>query len=425
MSMNHQPDHRRIQPGILQGEMTAPPSKSVSHRLLIMGALSEKECTISEVLLSDDIQITLDALRKMGFNWIRKSNQIHFTGRRETPEGLSRIFLGNSGTTARLLTAVAVTLPGQYILYGTPRLEERPMKPLLDALQKLGAEIRHHNGFLPVEISGKSIRGAPVEIDASLSSQYISGLMLMAPLTENGLEIVPIGDGVSVPYIHLTASLMKEAGISLTTGEQRIGIPGSQKYNLKAAGVEGDYSSISSFAVGAGISGGDVMIKNLNRYSCQGDRMIFTLLEQAGARVEWRDTVVRVSAEKLSGIDVNMRDYPDIVPSAAIMALFASGSSRFRQVEHLRHKETDRLRALAENISRLNGNAVIEGTDLIISPAELKGALLPTYNDHRMAMSFALVGLKIPEVSIMDPGCVEKSFPEFWTIFDRLNQIER
>ncbi|MBN2367072.1 MAG: 3-phosphoshikimate 1-carboxyvinyltransferase, partial [Calditrichaeota bacterium] len=313
--MSAQPSHLLIHPGILKGRISAPPSKSISHRLLIMGALSGENCTINNILMSEDIEITLNALAGMGFQWILNKNQVNFTGNRIVPEKEVRIFLGNSGTTARLLAAIAAAIPGKYHFSGTKRLQERPMQPLLKALENLGADIRHNRGFLPLQVSGKQLNGGKIEIDASVSSQFISGLMMMAPLMQRGLEILPINSAVSVPYIKLTINLMKQAGITVQEQDPLIIIPGQQKFELGKCRVEGDYSSASYFAVGAAISGGDVLIENLNRHSVQGDRKILSILAEAGADISWQNSAVRISARRLNGIDTDMKDVPDIVPS--------------------------------------------------------------------------------------------------------------
>jgi 3-phosphoshikimate 1-carboxyvinyltransferase len=416
-------NHRLIQPGIMDGVLPAPPSKSASHRLLIMGALSGSRCTISNVLLSEDVRITIQALRKMGFQCILRGNNLTFSGNRIIPERPQEIFLGNSGTSARLLTAIAAAIPGNYIFQASPRMVERPMMPLLDALLELGADIRHSGGSFPVKIRGRSLSGGKIEVDAALSSQFISALMIIAPLTQAGLTIVPMSTLVSEPYIELTADLMRESGIEVTYHEKSIHIEGQQNYQTRQNRVEGDYSSASYFAVGAAITGGEVIIQNLNQNSVQGDRIILELLQQAGASIRWNEQNVSIKGTPLLGIDADMKNHPDVIPSATILALFAGSPSRLQHVEHLRYKESDRLQVLLDNIRLLQGDISLQESDLIIKPAQLTGARLPVYNDHRMAMSFALAGLKIPGISIENPACVQKSFPEFWEYFDKLVRL--
>jgi len=427
MISNRQNKHKpvpyyEIKPGKIQGLLHAPPSKSVSHRLLILGALTGRPSQIHNVLFSEDILITLNALRKIGFQWERQENTIFFSGKREQPTGVATIDLGNSGTSARLLTAIAAGFPGEYLFRGSPRMLERPMSPLIDALINLGVSLEHHDGYLPLKIKGTRITGGKVTVDTSQSSQFLSALMMLAPLTRDGLEISRTGSVVSESYIQLTREMLKSAGIQIQQKDDQVIIPGDQKYQLTKAKVEGDYSSASYFAVGAAISSGAVCIENLLRNSVQGDRAILDILKKAGAKVFWRDEQVCIEAKNLKGIDINMNSQPDLVPTLAVMSLFGKGESRLRAIEHLRFKETDRLKAIMDNILKLNGKISLEENDLIIEPAPLSGTTLPTFNDHRIAMSFALAGLRIPGIKIENPGCVNKSFPEFWDYFESLKQ---
>ena len=412
--------HRDIIAGKMQGELSAPPSKSISHRLLIIAALSGKKCRIDNVLRSEDLQITLQALSKMGFIIEDMGTTIIFSGERQLPAQPVQIDFGNSGTSARLLTAVAACLPGDYILTGSPRMQQRPMKSLLDALSSAGVKLESNHGFLPVTLQGGKLRGGEVTIDTGHSSQFLSALMLVAPFTEKGFHITASGELASAGYVELTAALQRKYGIELRWQDQTVSIRGSQKYQIERAVVEGDYSNISYFVIGAAISGGEVQIGGLEKNSAQGDRVILQLAEKAGASIRWLKDRVTIKGQTVRGIDENMNSCPDLVPSMAVLALFADTPSRFRQVGHLRYKESDRLAAIIENIRRLQGKAYLEQDDLLILPSVLAGASLPTYNDHRIAMSFAMAGLRIPGIRIEDPECVQKSFPEFWQYFDRL-----
>lgn len=411
---------RTIQPGILKGELVAPPSKSISHRLLIIAALSGRKCQIGNFLKSEDTLITLHALQKMGFVLERRENRILFKGHREVPTQPVHIDCGNSGTSARLLTAVAAYLSGEFIITGSPRMQQRPMKPLIDSLIATGAHIDHQQGFLPITVHGGHLQGGEVEIDASLSSQFISALMLVAPCTRQGYRIVPQGIIASKAYLELTAQLLKKYGIENIYRDNCISVAGSQKYQMDQAIVEGDYSNISYFVTGAALSGGEVRIKGLAQDSAQGDRYILSLAEKAGAKVSWFKEWVQIKSDRLSALDENLNDCPDLVPSLAVMALFSKGSSRFRNVGHLQYKESNRLAAIVQNIQKLGGRAVIENNDLIVQPATLKGTTLSSFKDHRIAMSFAMVGLRVPGITIEDPACVEKSFPKFWHYLDQL-----
>jgi len=409
-----------IKPGVMRGEVTAPPSKSVSHRMLILAAISGKKCEVHNLLLSEDIYITVNALKAMGYGLELQGNTAYLSGKREIPDEIREIYFGDSGTSARLLTAVAGAQPGKYLLDGSPRMRQRPMEPLIHALQKLGVSIKHRNGYLPIKIEGRILQGGEVEIDVSQSSQYLSALMLIGPLTESGLRIIPSMNMASKSYSDLTLSMLRENNIAILQDEKSIFIEGNHRPIIQQGRVEGDYSSAAYFAVGSAISGGRVYIKGIRKDSKQGDHMVLDFLEKAGAKVRWDDTGVHITGNKLKGISVNMNSYPDLVPTVAIIALFTKGISRFQQVSHLKIKESDRLNAIVTNITGLGGSANIDGTDLVIQPKSLKGTFIRTFNDHRIAMSFALVGLRVPEVRIENPDCVKKSFPDFWTIFEQL-----
>jgi 3-phosphoshikimate 1-carboxyvinyltransferase len=246
---------------------------------------------------------------------------------------------------------------------------------------------------------------------------------MLAPLTDQGLEISVSGSVVSQSYVQLTAAILKQVGIRIQHNEKVYFIPGHQNYQIKQAKVEGDFSSASYFAVGAAMSGGTICINNLHRDSKQGDRLVLDILKKAGANVFWKNQQVHIEAGDLIGIDEDMNSQPDLVPTIAIMSLFGKEKSRLRAIEHLRFKETDRLQALIDNIRKLTGKISMDHNDLIIEPVPLLGATLPTFNDHRIAMSFALAGLRIPGIKIENPECVNKSFPKFWHNFENLTKI--
>ena len=239
-------------------------------------------------------------------------------------------------------------------------MQQRPMKPLLDALSSAGVTLESHRGFLPVTIQGGKLRGGEVTIDTGHSSQFLSALMLVAPCTEKGFQITASGEVASAGYVELTAALQRKYGIDLQWQNQTVSIRGSQKYQIERAAVEGDYSNISYFVIGTAISGGEVQIGELERNSAQGDRIILQLAEKTGASIHWSKDRVIIKGQTVRGIDENMNSCPDLVPSMAVLALFADAPSRFRQVGHLRYKESDRLTAIIENIRRLQGKAYLQ-----------------------------------------------------------------
>lgn len=414
--------YRPVLPGIMHGTVSPPPSKSISHRMLILGALSNKAFTIRRLLKSEDIDITWHALKKMGFGIELVDDTIQFSGKREIPSDPVHIFLGNSGTSARLLLAVAAHLPGEFIFDGTSRMRQRPMAPLIRALSSLGVTIEDRDGYLPIKISGGTITGTEVHIDASKSSQFLSALLLISPFLNKSLKIFTSKHVASGAYVDLTISILEKCGIKLQRSRNSYLIEAGQKVKVGDVMIEGDYSSAAYFAAGATISGGEVFIENIMPNSWQGDQIILEIAEHSGAEVMWKNNGVTVKGHIQQEIDRDMHNFPDLVPTVAVMALFAPRSSRFQNVQQLRFKESDRLAAIIENIERLQGCAIMDKNDLIIKPKPLRGTKILTHDDHRIAMSFALAGLKIPKVFVENPDCVKKSFPAFWEHMDRLVQ---
>jgi len=259
-----------------------------------------------------------------------------------------------------------------------------------------------------------------VTVDASQSSQFVSALMLIAPHTSQGLKISIDGPIASESYIHLTRSILEYAGLTVKLNRDNIEIPGRQSYKLDKVAVEGDYSSISYFAVGAAISMGDITIQNLSSKSAQGDRAILDIIKSAGGKISHQKGSCRIIAQTLKGFEVEMVNYPDLVPAAVILALFCEGNSRILNIEHLQYKESNRIQAIITNVENLGGYCKLEGKDLVIHPRPLRGGLIKTFNDHRIAMSFAILGLRVPNIKIENPDCVRKSYPDFWEDFARV-----
>jgi 3-phosphoshikimate 1-carboxyvinyltransferase len=413
-----------IKNAVLTGTISVPPSKSVTHRLLIINALSQKTATLKHPLVSEDTVITVKGLQKLGYQIrLNKNNAIFKGWNKNTGENVF-IDVKNSGTSARLLTAVASISGVNCVIDGSERMRQRPMKPLIEALTSLGASLNHNNGYLPISLQQANLSGGMVEIDATKSSQFVSAIVLIAPLVPETVTIRHHGKVASKPYLDLSLSLMQNSGIVLKNNPEEIVIPGDQTYTPINTRVEGDFSSAGYFLVGAAITGGKVKCKNINAASVQGDKIILEILKNSGARITVREDTIEVQADsELDSIDFDMQNYPDLVPTVAILSLFTRGKSRLRNVLILRFKESDRIRSIIENIGRLGGNAFLNGPDLIIKSGKLKGASLETYSDHRIAMSFALVGLKVPGVKILNPACVHKSYPNFWSDLEKLSKL--
>ncbi|HEU5181434.1 MAG TPA: 3-phosphoshikimate 1-carboxyvinyltransferase [Candidatus Polarisedimenticolia bacterium] len=409
--------------GAVDADLVAPPSKSVTQRLLILGALASGVSRIVQPLDADDTRVMAEALRAVGIGIGQGARawEIRGGGGRLPSPGAS-VDAGSAGTAARFLTALLCLGRGRYLLDGSPRMRERPIQPLVDALRELGARIRYlgTRGSPPLEILAEGLRGGRVSIRAGMSSQYLSALLLVAPRAAGALRIAPEGEIASAPYLRLTAQVMVRFGIELQEPAPLSFSVEPQDFAGRELRVEGDYSSAGYFFAAAAITGGQVRVSNLQPDSAQADRGILEVLEKMGCKVIAQGEGVALSGGELEAADCNLSGMPDAAPTLAVTALFARGRSRFTGLSTLRVKETDRVAALARELARL-GAEIREGPDFLeIQPRPLQGASIETYEDHRMAMSFALAGLRIPGVIIRDPGCVSKSFPEFWEAFAKL-----
>lgn len=401
-----------------------PGSKSYSHRTAIAAALSDGICHISNYLNSDDTNFTLGALEQLGI--IIENNDdnllVHGRGGNFDP-GPKSVYLGNSGTSMRLLTAVAALGPGPYEFSGTSRMHERPVGELVSALRQIGVFARtvKNNGCPPVVVRGGKIAGKTVSVDCGKSSQYLSGLLLMAPCTQNGLEITVTRGPVSRPYVEMTLDIMSRFGIACERqGYTVFRVPGGQSYAAGKYAVEPDCSQAGYFWAAAAICRGRVKVAGIGPDTRQGDVRFVEILEKMGCRINHEADGISVTGAGLSAVDADMADMPDLVPTLAVVAAFAEGTTIIRNVAHLREKESDRLAAVSGELQKMGIHAQITGDGLSIRGGIPRGAPIDTHDDHRIAMSFAVAGLAVPGILISDPGCVEKSFPGFWEVFERL-----
>ncbi len=406
--------------------VSVPGSKSYTHRMLIAAALSDGMCTIKNALVSEDTRFTMEALKQMGIRIEANSSDVRVYGKGGCLEPCNTpIHLGNSGTSMRLLTAVAALGQGTYTLTGTARMEKRPIKDLLDALQQIGVKARslNDNGCPPVEITGATIRIAQVDINCQKSSQYLSALLLIAPCTHKGLEIHVTGGPVSRPYVDLTIDLMKTFGIQLDReGYRKFKVPGEQAYRAGKYVVETDCSQAAYFWSAAAIGGAQIKVTGVNADSAQGDVRFIDLLQQMGCRVYRESDGIGVAGGPLRAIEADLADMPDQVPTLAVVAAFARGTTVIKNVAHLKSKESDRLTATVTELKKMGIEAACTENALVVRGGKPKGSIIDTYNDHRIAMSFAIAGLNVPGVCIRNEGCVEKSFPAFWQVFEGLYQ---
>jgi 3-phosphoshikimate 1-carboxyvinyltransferase len=407
-------------------KVSVPGSKSYTHRMLIAAALSDGICSIKNALISEDTQFTIEALKQMGVQIEGRGDDMRIYGGGGCLGACAApIYLGNSGTSMRLLTGVAALGKGTYTLTGTDRMQMRPIKDLLDALQLIGVKARSlkDNDCPPVEVTAATISKDKVDINCQKSSQYLSALLLMAPCTPNGLEIRVTGGPVSRPYVDLTVELMKAFGLRVERDNYRLfKVPGQQIYQAGEYSVEADCSQAAYFWAAAAITGAEIKVGSVSADSFQGDVHFADLLQQMGCRAFKESDGIRVCGAPLSAIEADLADMPDQVPTLAVVAAFAKGTTVIKNVAHLKSKESDRLSATITELNKMGIEAACSENALLIKGGKPKGSIIETYNDHRIAMSFAIAGLNVPGVRIRNEGCVEKSFPGFWKVFEGLYQ---
>lgn len=413
--------------GPVDADVTLPGSKSYTNRALVLAALADGTSTLREALFSDDTEVMVDSLHRLGIPVTASSEERAFVveGRAgRIPAERADLFVGNSGTTARFLTAVTALGHGEYTIDGVARMRQRPIQPLLDALRQLGVDAASvtGNGCPPVVVRARGLRGGRVRLAGNLSSQYLSALLMVGPCTDEGLELEVDGDLVSKPYVDLTVRAMQEFGATVQCdGYDRFVVPGKQGYRARTVAIEPDATAASYFFALAAVTGGRVRVRHLGLRSAQGDVRFVDVLEQMGCTVRREpDAITLEGPARLRGVDVDMNAISDTVQTLAAIAPLASGPVVIRNVAHIRHKETDRIHALATELRRL-GVVVHEFPDgLAIYPSPVRPGTVHTYDDHRMAMSFAVLGCRVPGITIEDPGCVAKTFPDF---FERLAAV--
>lgn len=412
-----------------------PGSKSITNRSLLLAALCEQEVTITGALRSEDTQVMMDSLRRLGFRVDAVQEDI-LTVRGEggrIPAREAELWVANAGTAARFLTAMVALGTGIYRIDGTPRMRQRPIQPLLDALNTLGAEAVSElsTGCPPVIVRARGLRGGEVAVEGNISSQYLSALMMVAPYAQQTVTIRVQGELVSAPFVEMTRRMMQQFGVNVRWEQEQacITVPAPQRYGLSGSAlyaVEPDATAASYFLAAAAITRGRVRVAGLCRHSLQGDIRFADLLEQMGCTVRWLPDAVEVEGtERLHGIDVNMSDISDTFITMAVVAPFADSPTRIRGVEHARYQESNRVSAVATELRRL-GVEVQEHLDgLTIYPSTPQGGVVQTYNDHRIAMAFALIGLRVSGIAIAGAECVQKTFPHFFDTLDLLREPRR
>jgi 3-phosphoshikimate 1-carboxyvinyltransferase len=418
----------RVAAGPLDCEVSVPGSKSIANRALVCAALAGNDTTLFGVPDGDDAQALIESLCRLG---VIMSDEDAGTGGRTlrfvTAVGLDatdtvRLDARLAGTTSRFLTALCALREGTAVIDGFESLRRRPMADLHDALRGLGAQVvsMESPGHLPVEVSRSVLRGGEVEIDGSTSSQFTTALLLIAPYLRGGLRVIVTGPRVSDSYLLMTTRVMAEFGADVVTSETLRGLEilvGEGTYVPCAYRVEADASSASYPLAMAAVCGGAVTVPGLSADSLQGDVGFARILEQMGCDVDWGPdsvTVRRHLEHPLRGIDVDLVDMSDLVPSVAVVALFAAETSRIRGVGFIRHKESDRLGDLAAELEKCGARIAVMDDGLVIDPAPMHGSRLATHHDHRLAMAFAVLGARLPGIEIEDPDVVTKSWPGYW-----------
>lgn len=413
------------------GTITLPGSKSISNRTLLLAALSNGTTEIRDLLASDDTERMLEALEKLGIKLINKNENTRLVEgcNGQFPNNHADLFLGNAGTAFRPLTAALAFTNGHYTLSGVPRMHERPIGDLVDALRQAGANIEYleNEGFPPLKISPANIDvSKPIKIRGDVSSQFLTALLMALPLTKQTATIEVVGELISKPYIEITLNLMARFGVNvIRDGWKTFTIPENSEYQSPTMiSVEGDASS-ASYLLAAGAIGGFVNVSGIGKNSIQGDVKFAEALTLMGGKIDYSSDSIQAdkpNLPKLKAIDLDCNHIPDAAMTLAILALFANGTTTLRNIASWRVKETDRIAAMATELRKV-GATVLEGADFIqITPPEklTPNAVIDTYDDHRMAMCFSLVSLGGVPITINDPKCVAKTFPNYFEEFAKI-----
>jgi len=416
----------KITPSKVWGEVSAPPSKSYTHRALIVAALAAGTSLIADPLLADDTRYTIDAGRALGAGVEVRDDglAVRGTGGIIKPRQ-TKIYVGNSGSTIRMIAPLVALGNTKVILDGDNRLRQRPMGELLAALNSLGIEARslNNNGCPPLEIEGGEFKAREIALSAELSSQHLSGLLMAAPVTKEGLTIKVEGGLRSRPYIDITLDVMQAFGVeAVNRGYKEFVVKGSQAYKARNYRIEGDYSSAACFLAAGAIGGGPLTVRNLRKGSVQGDRHLLDILSQMGADIVYQEDSVTVSRQRaLKGVSIDASDYPDLVPTLAVVAAFARGRTELSNIGHLRFKESDRIEDTAAELAKMKVKTEVGEDGLVIHGGRPLGAGVEAHSDHRLAMSLSLAALFTAGISTINGAeAVTKSYPRF---FDDLKKL--
>jgi len=402
-------------------EVSAPPSKSYTHRAVILASLAKGESVIENPLLSDDTGYTIDACRTLGAEITLKGDSLMVTGTdgRIRVTDKQKIFAGNSGSTIRMIAPLAALAQAKVILDGDSRLRQRPMGDLLSALQGLGVRARSlkNNGYPPIEIEGGNFNKNEITLSGGVSSQPISALLMAAPYTKEGLTIKVDGGLRSRPYIDITLDIMRAFGVEAVNKEYKeFLVKGSKRYKARRYQIEGDYSSAAYFLAVGAVGGGPVTVTNLKNNSVQGDKHLLNILSEMGGSVDYQKEGVMVARrDELKGVTIDLGDYPDLVPTIAVVAAYANGKTQITNIAHLRFKESDRINDTAAELTKMGIKVDVSDNSMTIYGGKPKGAEIDAHNDHRLAMSLAVAALFAEGQSTINGAeAVTKSYPKFF-----------
>ena len=411
----------KVKPSKVNGSISAPASKSMTHRALICAALAKGESHIQSPLISDDTDATRRLLEELGITIEDVSDVYNVTGGTlRAPTG--DLYCNESGTTMRLMTAICALVDGSCKLTGGEGLSKRPIGQLLDGLKHLGVECSSEDGYPPVTVTGNGrLNGSTIEIPGDVSSQYISALLLIAPYAEEQVDIMLTTSLESKPYVSMTMDVQRAFGVDVKSSiSMKHFTITPQKYTSKHYSVEGDWSS-ASYMLAAGALTGEVSLINLNQASSQADAVIYNILQDMGAGIWQTANNVTVSENNLHAVDIDLSDSPDLFPMIAALCSKAQGVSTLRGLRRLKYKESNRVEAMAEGLKSMGVKITKNEDTMMITGGKTTGSTINPYNDHRIAMAFAVLALTSEgETTILDAECTSKSYPDFWDDIRRL-----
>lgn len=414
--------------GRVAGKVRPPGSKSISNRALVCAALAHGKSRLTGLLVSEDTEVMIDSWHRLGIHVEQQAGgtEVEVWGCGGVlPVHQADLFVANSGTTIRFMTAALSACHGNFVLDGVARMRQRPIGDLIEALQRVGVRCEsfntEHPDCPPVRLVAEGLPGGRIEVEGNVSSQFLSGLLLASPYARKPLEIAVVGELVSRPYVTMTTEVMRQFGAQVEVVAEGVWRIEPSPYQALSYDIEPDASAASYFWAAAAITGGEVTVEGLSAGSLQGDVHFCDALQAMGCEVSWGEESITVRGGVLRGVDLDMSNISDTVQTLAVVALFAEGTTRVRGVAHNRFKETDRIGDLASELRKLGAEVVEHEDGLSIHPAKVyRAASLATYSDHRMAMALALAGLRIEGVAIENPACTSKTYPQY---FEDLSQL--